>query len=68
THGGQIRLPIVGALFSGSHLGMQFVMGRVNLRHLSVYTSRGVGLEGMGAPRARFLCPPEIILWHIKGG
>lgn len=67
THGGQIRMPIVGALFSGSHLGMRFVMGRRNLTYTSVYTSRGVGLEGLGAPRARFLCPPEIILWELRG-
>jgi hypothetical protein len=29
--------------------------------------TRGVGMEGMGAPRARFLCPPEIVLWEISG-
>lgn len=67
THGGQIRLPLIGALFSGSHLGMRFVMGRKDLTQTVVYTSRGVGLEGLGAPRARFLCPPEIILWEIRG-
>jgi predicted MPP superfamily phosphohydrolase len=67
THGGQIRLPFIGALFSGSHLGKQFVMGRYDLEHTTVYTSRGIGLEGLGAPRARFLCPPEIIVWEIRG-
>jgi predicted MPP superfamily phosphohydrolase len=67
THGGQIRLPVIGALFSGSHLGKQFIMGRYDLAHTTVYTSRGIGLEGLGAPRARFLCPPEIIVWEIRG-
>ncbi len=67
THGGQIRFPLIGALFSGSHLGMQYVMGRYDLDHLTAYTTRGVGLEGLGAPRARFLCPPEIVLWQIEG-
>jgi uncharacterized protein len=67
THGGQIRLPFIGALFSGSHLGKRFVMGRYDLTHTTVYTSRGIGLEGLGAPRARFLCPPEIIVWEIRG-
>lgn len=67
THGGQLRLPFIGAIFSGSALGMRFVMGRYDLNCVTVYTSRGVGLEGMGAPRARFLCPPEIILWEIRG-
>jgi hypothetical protein len=67
THGGQIRLPLVGALFSSSHLGNQFIMGRYELGHTTLYTARGVGLEGLGAPRARFLCPPEIVLWEISG-
>lgn len=67
THGGQIRLPLVGALFSSSHLGNQFIMGRYELGHTTLYTARGVGLEGLGAPRARFLCPPEIVMWEIKG-
>jgi hypothetical protein len=67
THGGQIRLPLIGALFSSSHLGNQFIMGRYELGTTTLYTARGVGLEGLGAPRARFLCPPEIVLWEIKG-
>lgn len=67
THGGQIRIPLVGALFSGSALGMRYVMGRYMLTRSTLYTSRGVGLEGLGAPRARFMCPPEIILWEIRG-
>lgn len=67
THGGQIRLPLIGALFSSSHLGNRFIMGRYELGTTTLYTSRGVGLEGLGAPRARFLCPPEIVLWEISG-
>ncbi len=67
THGGQIRLPLIGALFSSSHLGNRFIMGRYELGTTTLYTARGVGLEGLGAPRARFLCPPEIVLWEITG-
>ena len=67
THGGQIRLPLIGAVFSSSHLGNRFIMGRYELGTTTLYTSRGVGMEGLGAPRARFLCPPEIILWEITG-
>lgn len=67
THGGQIRLPGIGALISSSHHGNRFVMGRYEVGGMTLYTSRGVGLEGLGAPRARFLCPPEIILWEIGG-
>jgi hypothetical protein len=67
THGGQIRLPFIGAFFSSSHLGQQFIMGRYQLGTTTLYTARGVGLEGLGAPRARLLCPPEIVLWEIQG-
>jgi predicted MPP superfamily phosphohydrolase len=67
THGGQMRLPLVGAFFSSSHLGQRFIMGRYELGTTTLYTARGVGLEGLGAPRARFLCPPEIVLWEISG-
>jgi predicted MPP superfamily phosphohydrolase len=67
THGGQIRLPLIGALFSSSRLGRRFVMGRYTVGKLQLYVTRGVGMEGLGAPRARFLCPPEIVLWEIRG-
>ncbi|MAS36730.1 MAG: hypothetical protein CL610_22185 [Anaerolineaceae bacterium] len=67
THGGQIRLPLIGAIFSSSHLGNRFIMGRYDLGKTTLYTSRGIGMEGLGAPRARFLCPPEIIVWEIRG-
>jgi uncharacterized protein len=67
THGGQIRLPLIGALFAGSLYGKRFEAGRYQLDDMTLYVSRGIGLEGKGAPRVRFLCPPEIILWEISG-
>ncbi len=67
THGGQVRLPFYGALFTGSLYGKRFEAGRVNLEGLTLYVTRGIGMEGAGAPRVRFLCPPEIILWEISG-
>lgn len=66
THGGQIRLPLIGAIFSSSHLGKRFIMGRYQVGKMTLYTTRGIGMEGLGAPRARFLCPPEIVLWEIR--
>ena len=67
THGGQVRLPLYGALVTSSRLGKRFEMGRYKLDHMTLYVSRGIGLEGAAAPRARFLCPPEVILWTLKG-
>jgi uncharacterized protein len=67
THGGQVRLPIYGALYAASLYGKRFEAGRIQLNGLTLYVTRGIGLEGQGAPRVRFLCPPEVILWEIGG-
>jgi uncharacterized protein len=66
THGGQVRLPLIGAIFTGSLYGRLFQMGRQYIGEMTLYITRGVGMEGAGAPRVRFLCPPEIILWEIS--
>lgn len=66
THGGQVRLPWYGALLSGSLYGKLFESGRHMLGKMTLYVTRGIGMEGEGAPRVRFLCPPEIILWEIS--
>ncbi|WP_374688776.1 metallophosphoesterase [Promineifilum sp.] len=62
THGGQVRLPLIGALLTSSRLGRRYVMGHYREGRTSLYISRGVGFEGLSAPRVRFLCPPEIAL------
>jgi uncharacterized protein len=67
THGGQVRLPLWGALYAGSLYGKRFEAGRQQMDQLTLYITRGIGMEGEGAPRIRFLCPPEIILWEIGG-
>ena len=65
THGGQVRLPFIGPLLTSSQLGRRFVMGLYKIGRTHLYVSRGVGLEGLSAPRIRFLCPPEITLVTI---
>lgn len=67
THGGQIRLPWVGAFFAASLYGKRFEAGRYVLKNMTLYVSRGIGLEGKAAPRVRFLTSPEIILWELSG-
>jgi len=67
THGGQVRLPLYGALYAGSLYGKRFEMGRKQEGAMTLYVTRGIGMEGKGAPRVRFLCPPEITLWEIRG-
>jgi hypothetical protein len=67
THGGQVCLPFFGPLFTGSLYGLKFKSGRYQLDNLVLYITRGLGLEGLSAPRVRFLCPPEIVVWEILG-
>ena len=67
THGGQVRLPFFGALYTSSLYGKRFEVGRHQLANTTLYVTRGIGMEGEGAPRVRFLCPPEVILWEISG-
>jgi uncharacterized protein len=67
THGGQVRLPIYGALMTSSQLGKRYEMGHYHERRTHLYVSRGIGLEGLSAPRVRFLCPPEVTLVQVQG-
>lgn len=67
THGGQFRLPWFGTLFAGSLYGKRFESGRRQIGSLTLYVTRGIGMEGKAAPRLRFLCSPEIILWELDG-
>lgn len=62
THGGQVRLPLAGPIFTSSQLGRRFVMGLYKIGRTTLYVSRGIGLEGLSAPRVRFMCPPEMTL------
>lgn len=66
THGGQVRLPIIGPVLTSSKLGRRYVMGHYHEGRTDLYVSRGVGLEGLGAPRVRLFCPPEIALITIE--
>jgi predicted MPP superfamily phosphohydrolase len=67
THGGQLRLPFYGAIATGSSYGKQYVSGLHRRDDTTMYVSRGVGFEGGGMPRARFLCRPEIVSLELGG-
>jgi hypothetical protein len=64
THGGQVRLPLLGAPFVPSCFGQTFLSGLVEGSHLPVYVSRGVGSI---SPAVRFNCRPEITLLSLEG-
>jgi predicted MPP superfamily phosphohydrolase len=70
THGGQVRLPIFGALTTRSSLGSFYDMGRFefaapNARGLTtLYINSGVG---MSVAPVRFWCPPRWALVELGG-
>ncbi len=69
THGGQIRLPLIGALRTGSRFGRRYVIGLNRLPNGGyIHTNRGLGFEGMSLPRVRVLCPPEVALFDVTIG
>ena len=67
THGGQLRLPFYGPLITNSRYGRQYAAGRYQERDTTMVISRGLGFEGGGLPRARFLCRPEIVSIELTG-
>jgi predicted MPP superfamily phosphohydrolase len=67
THGGQLRLPFYGAIATSSIYGRQYVAGLFEEGDTRMYISRGIGFEGGGMPRARFLCWPEIVSIELVG-
>jgi predicted MPP superfamily phosphohydrolase len=68
THGGQVRVPLWGALLTLAVHGKRFESGRYEVDDMTAYVTRGVGLEGGGlAPRVRFLCTPEIVIVELVG-
>jgi predicted MPP superfamily phosphohydrolase len=67
THGGQLRLPFYGALVTMSKYGKRYEAGLFHEGGTTMYISRGIGFEGYGMPRARFLCPPEIVSVKLAG-
>jgi len=56
THGGQVRLPGIGA-FILPHLGRKYDYGLYRVNQMWLYTNGGIGTISVPV---RFNCPPEI--------
>ncbi len=63
THGGQIRIPILGPMVLPVHF-KQFDKGLFDVRGTRLYVSRGVGCR---VP-VRFRCPPEVTTFVLTRG
>lgn len=68
THGGQIRLPLLGPIITLSAVPRDWARGFRRVHegiHLNV--SAGIGAEhAAGLPSIRFLCPPEMTLIEVR--
>jgi predicted MPP superfamily phosphohydrolase len=64
THGGQVRMPLVGALVTNSDLPRRLVSGAIRFGDAVVHVSPGLGTSKY-AP-FRFLCRPEATLLVLR--
>ena len=74
THGGQIKLPLIGAPYTHSRLGRGMSHGLYSGKKLGrviggdagrtqLYVTRGIGISGLAL---RFLCRPEITTFTLR--
>jgi predicted MPP superfamily phosphohydrolase len=66
THGGQIALPLYGAVITLSQFGKKYESGIYTVGNTILYVNRGIGMDGGPSPRARFFARPEITVFEIK--
>jgi predicted MPP superfamily phosphohydrolase len=64
THGGQVRLPLVGALVTNSTMPRRLASGLIRMGSALMYLSPGLGTSKF-AP-FRFLCRPEATLLELR--
>ena len=67
THGGQVRLPLLGPVVTNASLPRRWACG-VNLLPGGAWLAvpRGIGMERGRAPRLRFLCRPELMVIELR--
>ena len=64
THGGQIRLPILGPVYSPSRFGCRYSAGVFWLEPTLLHVSRGLS----GREPIRYNCPPELTKLVLRCG
>ena len=63
THGGQIRIPIIGPIFTASNYGNKYAISLVEENDKKLITTRGIGVSILPF---RFNCPPEVVVIKFK--
>jgi hypothetical protein len=65
TQGGQIRLPFLGAIYTGTELGTRYAAGLFEYGGFPFYVNRGLGTSFLPL---RLLCPPEVTVLTLPLG
>ena len=65
THGGQVALPLYGALVTLSRFGKRFEAGLYRVGDTWLYVNRGIGMMGGPVPRVRFWSRPEVTVIEL---
>jgi predicted MPP superfamily phosphohydrolase len=62
THGGQVRVPFLGAIVLPSG-GKKYVEGLFRFDRMQLYVNRGIGTTGLPL---RLNSPPEVTLFTLQ--
>lgn len=65
THGGQIRLPVLGSLRNNARCPKEYAYGPWQHGAMQAYTSGGAGCSALPI---RYNCPPEVTLIELRHG
>jgi predicted MPP superfamily phosphohydrolase len=63
THGGQLRLPLIGAVKQNARCPRDYAWGAWRFGNLQGYTSCGVGCSTLPI---RYNCRPEIVILELR--
>jgi predicted MPP superfamily phosphohydrolase len=64
THGGQIRLPLLGCVWAHDGIPVRMARGLHELNGVPMHVSAGVGVSSF--LRFRVLCPPEVSVLTLR--
>lgn len=63
THGGQVRIPVLGSPIVPSGYGQKYARGHIRERNTDMFVTTGIGMSVLPI---RFMVPPEIVVLTIK--
>ena len=66
THGGQVAMPVYGALITMSNFDKRYEAGRYQVGKTTLYVNRGIGFEPR-MPKVRFFARPEVTIIELVG-